>query len=221
MKDYAWLEQHVISHKGADYQRLLPVPKEDWELRLVADDRLFSLLTRRIFRAGLKHALVDSKWPAFEQAFWGFDPHKVARMSDEQLENLLQNAGLIRHWGKLKATRLNALMISEIAAHHGCFANWLADWPSQNIVQLWAELKQRGSQLGGNSASYFLRMAGKDTFILTDDVVVALKAQGIVTKRPAGKRDLARVQAAFNLWQQQSGRPLCQLSRMLAFTVGW
>ncbi|MOA03660.1 hypothetical protein D3C78_1231790 [compost metagenome] len=63
------------------------------------------------------------------------------------------------------------------------------------------------------------RQAGKDTFIPTDDVVAALKAQGIVDKAPTSQRDLAAVQAAFNQWQAQSGRPLCQLSMMLAFTV--
>ncbi|MNN83431.1 hypothetical protein D3C81_2004670 [compost metagenome] len=50
-------------------------------------------------------------------------------------------------------------------------------------------------------------------------MVAALKAQGIVDKAPTSQRDLAAVQAAFNQWREQSGRPLCQLSMMLAFTV--
>ncbi len=56
-------------------------------------------------------------------------------------------------------------------------------------------------------------------FIPSDDVVAALRAQGIVDRAPSSQRDLAAVQAAFNAWQTQSGRPLCQLSMMLAFTV--
>jgi len=66
-----------------------------------------------------------------------------------------------------------------------------------------------------------LRMVGKDTFLLTEDVVVALMAQGIVDKKPTSKADLQKVQSAFNDWQQQSGRPFCQLSRMLAMTVNY
>ena len=62
-------------------------------------------------------------------------------------------------------------------------------------------------------------MAGKDTFVLSDDVVAASVAQDIVTKRPTSQRDLALVQEAFNAWQAQSGRPLCQLSMLLALTV--
>ncbi|WP_027857666.1 DNA-3-methyladenine glycosylase I [Marinobacterium jannaschii] len=222
MKSFKWIYEHVAEHRaGEDIESLLPEPLSRDVLALQGDGRLLSDLTRRVFRAGLKYSLVDSKWPAFETAFWGFDPDKVSLMSDQQLENLMQNDQLIRHWGKIKATRVNALMVHDIAAVHGSFARWLADWPEEDIIGLWAELKKRGAQLGGNSGPAFLRMAGKDTFMLTDDVVAALKAQGIVEKRPTAKRDLIKVQQAFNEWRAQSGRPLCQISRLLSYTVGW
>lgn len=222
MKSFDWIYQHVVEHKpGQDIEALLPVALTDAQLAEIPDDRLLSDMTRRVFRAGLKHALVDAKWPAFEAAFWGFNPEKVCLMSDEQLEALMQNEALIRHWGKIKATRVNALMVHESAAKHGSFARLIAQWPEDNIIGLWALLKKEGSQLGGNSGAYFLRMIGKDTFILTDDVVAALKAQGIVDKKPVAQRDLKKVQEAFNQWQQESGRPLCQISRLLSYTVGW
>ncbi len=50
-------------------------------------------------------------------------------------------------------------------------------------------------------------------------MVAALVAQDIIDKAPTSLRDLARVQAAFNQWHAESGRPLCQLSVMLAHTV--
>jgi 3-methyladenine DNA glycosylase Tag len=164
---------------------------------------------------------VDSKWPEFEKAFHGFDPEKISLMSDEQLENLMQNDKIIRHWGKIKSVRQNALMVEELAAKHGSFAEFLAQWPSEDIVGLWAFLKKNGKQLGGNSGASFLRMVGKDTFMLTDDVVAALKVQGIVDKKPTSKRDLQKVQESFNQWKSESGRPLCQISRLLSYTVGW
>ena len=71
----------------------------------------------------------------------------------------------------------------------------------------------------GLSAPRFLRMIGKDTFVPSNDVVAALNAQNIVDRVPSSKRDMAIVQAAFNQWQAESGRPLCQLSAMLAYTV--
>jgi 3-methyladenine DNA glycosylase Tag len=59
----------------------------------------------RIFRAGLKHSLVDAKWPAVEEVFCGFKPRQVQAMSDEALEGLLTDGRLIRHWGKLRNKR--------------------------------------------------------------------------------------------------------------------
>ena len=222
MKSFQWLYEHVVEHRGGgDVEALLPQPLSAEQLAAVADDRLFSDLCRRVFRAGLKHALVDARWPAFEKAFWGFDAHKVALMSDEQLERLMQNERLIRHWGKLKSVRANAFMVTALAAKHGSFARFLADWPVDDSVGLWLLLKKQGAQLGGNSGPSFLRMVGKDTFLLTDDVVAALVAQGVVDKRPTAQRDLRAVQQAFNQWQQESGRPLCQISRLLSLTVGW
>lgn len=197
-----------------------PLPREASVLRQLPDDRVFSVMTRRIFRAGLKHALVDAKWPAFEQAFYHFNPEAVQEMSDEMLEDLMQNDQIIRHFGKIKATRENAMLMVELAQSHGSAAAMIADWPEEDIIGLWALLKKRGKQLGGNSAAYFLRMLGKDTFMLTDDVVVALKAQGVIDKKPTAQRDLKQVQAAFNEWRAQSGRPLCQISRLLAHSIG-
>ncbi|WP_299182792.1 DNA-3-methyladenine glycosylase I [uncultured Neptuniibacter sp.] len=222
MKSFKWIYEHVQEHRaGEDIEMLLPQPLAASELAKVADDRILSDMMRRVFRSGLKHSLVDAKWPEFEKAFYGFDPDKISLMSDEQLEALMQNEKLIRHWGKIKSARVNALMVTEFARQHSGFAAFLADWPGDKIIDLWALLKKQGSQLGGNSGAYFLRMVGKDTFILTDDVVAALKAQGVIEKKPTAKRDLQKVQESFNQWQQESGRPLCQISRLLSYTVGW
>src|SRR5450432_23291 len=98
---------------------MLPVPKWSAELDAVPDDRYLSTMSLRIFRAGLKHELVDAKWPAFEEAFHRFEPLRVRAMSDEATERLLEDKRLIRHWGKLKSGRANAAAMIEIAEKHG------------------------------------------------------------------------------------------------------
>lgn len=214
-------EQALNLHPDMSLETMLGAPPLDRkELRALPDDRIFSVMTRRIFRAGLRHALVDAKWPAFEQAFFRFNPEAVQEMSDESLEALMQNDRIIRHFGKIKSTRDNAIMMVDLAQEYGCVARMIADWPEEDIVGLWILLKKRGKQLGGNSAAYFLRMLGKDTFMLTDDVVTALKAQGVVDRKPTAQRDLRQVQQAFNQWREESGRPLCQISRLLAHSIG-
>ncbi|MBB6341859.1 3-methyladenine DNA glycosylase Tag [Pseudomonas fluvialis] len=221
MRDYAWLSSYCLNRFGgpAELEARLPQPRSAEALRALGDDRYLSLIALRVFRAGLKHSLVDAKWPAFEEAFFAFDPHKVVLMGAEHLERLMQDSRLIRHLGKLKSVPRNAQFVLDVARERGSFGQLIADWPSSDIVGLWKYLAKHGSQLGGLSAPRLLRMIGKDTFIPTDDLVAALKAQGIVDKAPTSQKELAAVQAAFNQWQAESGRPLCQLSVMLAHTV--
>ncbi len=221
MRDYKWLHAFCLNRFGSAraLEAMLPQVRSDAALRALSDDRYLSLISLRIFRAGLKHSLVDAKWPAFEQAFFGFDPEKVVLMGGERVENLMQDTRLIRHLGKLKSVPRNAQFILDVRREKGSFGALIADWPVSDIVGLWKYLAKHGNQLGGLSAPRFLRMVGKDTFVPTDDVVAALKAQGVIDKAPTSLKDLAAVQAAFNQWQAESGRPLCQLSMMLAYTV--
>jgi 3-methyladenine DNA glycosylase Tag len=167
----------------------LPQPRSATELRAVPDDRYLSQMSLRIFRAGLKHSLVDAKWPAFEEVFKAFEPRRVRAMSDEALEALLGDARLIRHWGKLKSVRDNAAAMIGITEEHGSFGAWLADWPGTEIVELWEPLAKRFSQMGGNSGPTFLRMIGKDTFILTPSVTAALKQWGAVEAPRKNRKD--------------------------------
>ncbi|WP_447751999.1 DNA-3-methyladenine glycosylase I [Pseudomonas nicosulfuronedens] len=221
MRDYQWLYEYCLNRFGSieALEARMPHTKSPAELAAVGNDRYLSLISLRIFRAGLKHSLVDAKWPAFEEVFFGFDPEKVVLMGGERLENLMQDTRLIRHLGKLKSVPRNAQMVLDIAGEYGSFGKLLAEWPTNDIVGLWKLLTKRGNQLGGMSAPRFLRMAGKDTFVLSDDVVAALKAQEIVDKTPTSLKDLALVQAAFNTWQEQSARPLSHISMMLSYTV--
>lgn len=195
-------------------------PKTAAKLRALADDRYLSLMSLRAFRAGLKHSMVNARWPAFEEVFLGFAPRRVWSMNDEELERLMGETRIIRHWGKIKATRENAAALIAVAQENGGFGAWLAAWPGDDVMGLWRDLAKRFRQLGGNSGPYFLRMAGRDTFVLTDDVVRALIETGIVTRKPTRADERAATQEAFNAWAEQSGRPLCQISRILALSVG-
>jgi 3-methyladenine DNA glycosylase Tag len=221
MRDYKWLHEYCLNRFGSAeaLEARLPQPRSAAELRALGDDRYLSTISLRIFRAGLKHSLVDAKWPVFEQVFFGFDPEKVVLMGAEHLETLMQDARIIRHLGKLKSVPRNAQFVLDVRREKGSFGGLIADWPVTDIVGLWHYLAKHGSQLGGLSAPRLLRMVGKDTFIPADDVVAALKAQKIIDKAPTSLKDRAAVQAAFNQWHAQSGRPLCQLSVMLAHTV--
>lgn len=221
MIDYQWLYEYALRRKGSisELEEFLPKPASQQQLLDRTDAQYLSMMTRRVFRAGLRHAMVDARWPAFEQAFWGFEPEKMVLLSAEHIEQYMQNKALIRHLGKLKSIPRNAQMVLDLSSEYGSFGRFLALWPEDDIVGLWRTLMKRGYQLGGRSAPGFLRMAGKDTFLLTTDVVAALIAAGIISKNPTSQADLRAVQQGFNRLRQSSGRPLCQLSAMLALTT--
>ena len=176
-------------------------------------------MSRRIFRAGLRHSMVDAKWSAFEEVFDGFNIDSVRLMSDEDMEALMGDKRIIRHWGKIKSVRANAITMHELSEEGMAFGEFLAEWPTDNIVGLWDELKKQFTQLGGNSGPYFLRMAAKDTFIFTKDVIRALNRWGAFNGEPKSKKAKQEIQQAFNHWAGESGLPLCQMSRILALST--
>ena len=80
-------------------------------------------------------------------------------------------------------------------------------------------MTKRFTQLGGNSGPYFLRMVGKDSFLLTPDVVRALVHWSAYEGKAKGKGELAKIQFLFNGWAAATGRPLGQISMILAVSV--
>jgi 3-methyladenine DNA glycosylase Tag len=220
MIQFAKIQKAAEQRLGkAELKRRLPKVKSAAALKRITDDRYLSLMSLRVFRAGLRHDMVDAKWPAFEKVFRGFEPRKVRAMSDEQVEALMGDRRLIRHLGKLKSVHANAAAMIELASEKGSFGAYLADWPGDRIVALWEDLAKRFHQLGGNSGPYFLRMAGKDTFILTYSVVKALQHWRAFPAEPKGKKDRARVGEIFNAWAEGTGMPLAHLSVTLAASV--
>lgn len=222
MKDFSKLYHLAASRKGgkAALERLLPKPKSATTLASIPDDRWLSGMAKAVFRAGFNWKVVDNKWEGTEAAFDGFDPHAVAFMSDDDLDALVKDARIIRHWKKLKAIRANAQYLVDLEAEHGSAAKYFASYPSNDYIGLLADMKKRASYLGGTTGQYFLREMGRDSFILSRDVVAALKREKVFDGTPTSKSSLAGIQAAFNQWVDDGGKSLTRVSRVLAFTVG-
>ncbi len=216
------LFEHAARRKGGKtaLEALLPAPLAPKQLAAIPDDRWLAMMSKCIFNAGFNWKVVDKKWPGFEEAFAGFNPTRWKYMSDEDFEKLLKDTRIIRHAKKILAVRDNATFLCDLAEAHGSAAKFFADWPSEEYVDLLILLKKRASRMGGNSAQYFLRFMGKDSFILSRDVIAALKREGVINTEPKSQRDLKLVQQAFNQWHEESGRSLTQISKILAFTVG-
>jgi len=195
-------------------------PKSREALAATPDDRWLAAMTRFVFMAGFRWKVIDAKWPGFEEAFWGFDPNRCAMISDEDMDGLLGDGRIVRNGQKIATVPANARFLLDLEREHGSAAHFFADWPDEDYVGLLEVLKARASRLGGESAMRFLRSMGKPSFITTRDVSQALIDAGVLDKPPSGKRDLQKVQAAFNAWAEESGRDLTSISRTLALSTG-
>ena len=221
MDSFASIFERACERKGGmrALEALLPEPLPATALAEIADADMLAEMTKCVFRAGFVWQIIENKWAGFEAAFHGFDVRRCAMLSDEELEVLLGDDRIVKNAAKIRAVRGNAMFIAEVRDSHGSFGSYLADWPTDDIVGLWLDLKKRGERLGGQTGRFFLRFIGKDTPVLSADVVKALVQQKVVDKEPTSRKALAELQAAFNTWAQESGRPLCQISRVLACSV--
>lgn len=222
MKHFSKLYELAARRKGGEaaLEALIPKPKSAAALARIPDDRWLSAMAKAVFRAGFNWKVVENKWDGTEAAFNGFDPHAVAFMSDDDLDVLVKDQRIIRHWKKLKAIRSNAQFVVDLAAEHGSAAKYFARYPSTEYVDLLDELKKRASFLGGTTGQYFLREMGKDSFVLSRDVIAALKREKVFDGTPTSKSSRAAIQEAFNQWVDDGGKTLTRVSRVLAFTVG-
>lgn len=220
--DYRWLYDAVRERFASDsaMEDFLPKALAPEALKRKGDDRYLSAMTQRVFQAGMQHSMVDAKWPAFEEVFRGFVPREMVLLGPEEIDGYMKDDRIIRHRTKLETIPKNARFILDICQERGgSFGEFIADWPGADIVGLWHLLARRGARLGGRSASGFLRLVGKDTFLLTSDVVARLMVSGTIDHQPSSQHDMQVMQDAFNELQQDSGRPLCQLSAMLALSI--
>jgi len=204
----------------AGIKALMPEVKSPDEIKKIGDDRILALMARGVFQAGFSWKVIANKWPGFEDAFEGFVPVRWKFMSDDDLDRLISDKRIVRHGQKIISVRENAILICDLDDEYGSAANCFADWPQDDLIGLLDMMKTRGCRLGGGTGQYFLRQLGRDSWVLSRDVVQALVREGVIDKTPTSKTAMRAVQAAFNECAADSGRPFAHISRMLALSVG-
>jgi DNA-3-methyladenine glycosylase I len=97
----------------------------EWGFPIADDRRLFEKLSLEGFQSGLSWLTILRKRDAFRTAFAGFDFEQVARFDEREVERLLQNAGIVRHRGKIEATINNAGRAVELVEQEGSLAAYV------------------------------------------------------------------------------------------------
>jgi 3-methyladenine DNA glycosylase Tag len=223
MIPFATIRARAAERKGGEavLASLLPRAPDPAALANLGDDRMLAAMTKRIFSAGFVWSVIEQKWPGFEEAFLGFDVPRLLFEPDRFWERLCGDARIVRNPQKIMSVRANAQFVADIAREHGSFGAFLAGWPSTDQVGLMGLLQARGARLGGATGQFFLRFAGFDSFITSNDVVACLREAGLdIAPTPTSRKDLAAIQAQFNAWRAESGLSATQISRICAMSIG-
>lgn len=223
MDSFASIYARAAERKGGEavLKSLLPVVPGRDAVAALDEARFLAEMARCIFQAGFVWRVIEQKWPGFETVFHGFDVGKLLSLVPDELDELAQDQRIVRNRQKIDAVLANARFIEDVAIEQGSFADFIAGWPEHDLVGLFELLKTRGSRLGGMSGQRFLRNVGKDSFVLTGDVVRAVRESGVeIAANPTSKRDLRTIQVLFNRWHEESGLPYTHLSKIAAFSVG-
>jgi DNA-3-methyladenine glycosylase I len=101
---------------------------DEWGKPVHDDHRLFEKLCLEGFQSGLSWLTILRKRENFREAFAGFDPAVVAEYGEPEVERLLQDAGIIRHRGKIEATINNAGRALELIDECGSLDTYLWSW---------------------------------------------------------------------------------------------
>lgn len=145
---------------------------EEWGKPVYNDETIFEFLVLESFQAGLSWYTILKKRENFAEAFDQFDYKKIANYSEDKVEELMNNAGIIRNRLKILATINNARRFQEVQKEFGTFSKYiwnfvdgepivnhpetLSDVPATTDISdaLAKDLKKRGFKFLGSTVMY-------------------------------------------------------------------
>lgn len=98
---------------------------EEWGVPLHEDNKLFEFLVLDAFQAGLSWWIILKKRDAFRKAFGEFDPKKIAKYTDKDIDRLLKDSSIVRNRSKILATINNARCFLEVQREFGYFDTYI------------------------------------------------------------------------------------------------
>jgi len=147
----------------------------EWGFPVAEDRRLFEMLCLEGFQAGLSWRTILAKRENFRRAFHGFDPARMASFDEADVTRLMQDAGIVRHRGKIAAMIGNARRYADLVAREGSLAAYIWRFepspgdlaPPQSVtvsavsVALSKDLRRRGwAFVGPTTMQAFLQAVG-------------------------------------------------------------
>ena len=108
---------------------------QEWGKLVTDDKKLFEFLVLESAQAGLSWITILRKREGYRKAFCDFDVEQVARMTDEDVERLMQFDGIVRNRLKIKSTITNARLFLDIQGEFGSFYDYtLSFFPNREPI---------------------------------------------------------------------------------------
>ena len=98
---------------------------EEWGVPVYEDTKLFEFLLLETFQAGLSWITILNKRENFRKAFDNFDYKKIANYSEDKIQELLQDPGIIRNKLKVYSAVSNAIAFMKIQDEFGSFSKYI------------------------------------------------------------------------------------------------
>ncbi len=159
----------------------------EWGVPSFDGRHLFEMICLEGAQAGLSWWTVLQKRERYRQAFHGFEPEKVARMKDAELEELVLDPGIIRHRGKIFAVRENGKAWLALREREGDPVEWLWRFvggkPRKNRFKALAEVPAKTPE--SDAMSKGLRKAGFN-FVGSTTMYAFMQAVGMVDDHVKG-----------------------------------
>lgn len=152
---------------------------KEWGVPVHNDQKLFEFLILDAFQAGLSWLTILKKRDNFRKAFDNFEVKKVALYDENKIQELLNNAGIIRNKLKVRAAVTNAQIFLKIQKEFGSFDKYIWQFVNNKpIINIWKkkeevpvstkksdamsiDLKKRGFKFVGTTICYaFMQAAG-------------------------------------------------------------
>jgi DNA-3-methyladenine glycosylase I len=178
---------------------LMPYHDTEWGFPVADDRRLFEKLCLEGFQSGLSWRIILAKRNNFRAAFDDFDVHSIARFTEQDIQRLLRDAGIVRNRRKIEAVINNARRAEELVDKEGSLAAFVwryepnvADLPDPQTtstsavsIALAKDLKKRGWRFVGPTTVFaFMQAMG----LINDHVEKCVIRPGVERARETFER---------------------------------
>lgn len=135
VKRCAWVE--------GEFEDYIRYHDEEWGVPVHDDQTHFEFLILEGAQAGLSWSTILKRRENYRAAFADFDPAKVAAFTEENIQELLNNEGIIRNKLKVRSAVSNAKLFLDIQEEFGSFDNYIWGFTDGNpIINHWESLKE-------------------------------------------------------------------------------